>query len=394
MTIHNLLERYKTIKTPQFDLGSARMNPLKIATRIFHNFPQLDNNHVVFRSRIDDMNVIAGTLSIEQEVVEWGKRLLGFDNTFGGEMVTGSTEGIITSLWHAREFHKKHLGIKPMVLMSELTHHAFVKGCEILELSYRKISVDSAFQINTTELHKEIESLSKTPLIIILTLGYTTTGTYDSLDCVQRLVNKMRGHVNGSPLIIIDGAIGGLTIPFLCPEWRLPSSENIFSFVTDFHKYGFCHYGSGLLLYNNFFYGHTGVPVPYAPNRIESSLCASRSALPALSTRAVIEYLGKDKWKSKLQKCMRLRSKMVNIFKEFPTIKIISEPNGIPCLTVDFGLSPQRSKIIEKEFRIVPFKFQTRLMNEAYCCHRIYINNGVDQRCLSLFKKTLHEAFR
>ena len=398
MPINDLFDRYHSIPTPEYDLGCARMKPLDIATQVYSDFSHLDFNHVIFRARIRDTRLGSETLSIEQEVVDWVRELLGFDRNFMGEMVSGSTEGIITSLWHAREYFKRRFSIRPIVLMSELTHHAFLKGCDILEIEYRKIPVSRSYQLCIDGLRQEIEQLETdrpgAPLIVVLTLGYTATGTHDSLDSLQEFVLSRGNKENKDVLLILDGAIGGLTIPFLIPNWGKPSSDCVFAFVTDFHKYGFCHYGTGLLLYNERFNEEKGVAVPYAPNRTESSLSASRSALPALAARAVIASLGRDGWKSILDQCMQRREELSSLLRKFPTVTVISEPSGVPCLTIDFGLLPEQAHILEKTFHIVPFPFKPQgTANNYRWCHRIYLHNGVNRDCLMLFSQLLQEAF-
>ena len=187
---------------------------------------------------------------VEQQVIDWSKKMMGFPETASGLLVSGASLANITALVVARnhfnaDIRKKGLqtvSSQLIVYGSSETHNCVLKGVEVIGIgsdNFRKVPVDEQYRIRV-DLLKEMIAADRAaghlPFCIIGNAGTVNTGSIDALDDLAAIA-KAEGcwfHV--------DGAFGA--IPKLLPEFedRLKGIELADSMAFDFHKWLYVNY--------------------------------------------------------------------------------------------------------------------------------------------------------
>lgn len=186
---------------------------------------------------------------IEQEVLRWLCKQVGFTGNSGGVFVSGGSMANITALTAARDCklndENLHLGV---AYVSEQTHSSVAKGLRIIGIPnsrIRKVATNSAFQIDMDMLKDMIAKDKENgfiPFVVIGTAGTTNTGSIDPLEEIAKICsdNQMWFH--------IDGAYGASVL--LSPKYRhlLKGTELADSISWDAHKWLFQTYGCAMVL--------------------------------------------------------------------------------------------------------------------------------------------------
>lgn len=332
----NTGEKIKT-QQPAFKLGWPRQSIHPDAEVVYANVTKNDCNHVAFTSRLKLRSTPTRTMSAELEVIEWFLLLHGQPGLHG-EMVSGATEGTLTALYAFRE-HAKSIGKSLTVVISPLTHYSVKKSCRILSLSYIVVNIDNLFGLDISELELALDLIQEGggSAVVVSTLGYTQTGTRDPISDIANIC-QIRNGTGLNCYHHIDAAIGGLVAPFL-GDSCLDGIRGIDSITTDFHKFGWCPYGTGLLLLRNDCRVSIAEPVPYVQEVTDTSILSSRSSLPALAAHAVIRNVSHAKWTSILEGQIVKRDRITECIRKLPSFKVVSSPPSLPfiCFSVDNG---------------------------------------------------------
>lgn len=186
---------------------------------------------------------------IEQEVLRWLCKQVGFTGNSGGVFVSGGSMANITALTAARDCklndENLHLGV---AYVSEQTHSSVAKGLRIIGIPnsrIRKVATNSAFQMDMDMLKDMIAKDKENgfiPFVVIGTAGTTNTGSIDPLEEIAKICsdNQMWFH--------IDGAYGASVL--LSPKYRhlLKGTELADSISWDAHKWLFQTYGCAMVL--------------------------------------------------------------------------------------------------------------------------------------------------
>lgn len=329
------------MNTPQTitRLGWPRQRIHPAAEAIYADVTKNDCNHVAFTSRLKIRSEPTQSMLAELEVLEWFQNLHG-QLKLSGEMVSGATEGTLTALYAFREHSSATYSMLPTVVISPLTHYSVKKSCRILGLSYVVAEVDNSFGYDTKSLKNVLDGIherGRTSAIVVSTLGYTQTGTRDPIPAVADLCcAKSNSGLNCYHHI--DAAIGGLVAPFL-GDPCLDKVEGIDSITTDFHKFGWCPYGTGILLLRADCRDAIAESVPYVRDVEDASILSSRSSLPAMAARAVIRSMPHAEWISVLEGQVSKRNRLADIIRRLPGFKLITSPASLPflCFTVNVG---------------------------------------------------------
>lgn len=190
-----------------------------------------------------------GAAAMENEVVNWLKRIFSFPDSAVGCLNSGGSVSTLIALTAARDKHqiKNDQITSSVVYLSEQVHHSTQKALRIIGLEdviIRYIPLDSQHRIISKKLNEIIEkdeAAGLRPFLVVATAGTTDTGTVDPLNDIADVAaqHKLWFHV--------DAAYGGFFI--------LTSKKNLFkgieradSLIIDPHKGLFLPYGVGAVL--------------------------------------------------------------------------------------------------------------------------------------------------
>jgi len=317
---------------PMYKLGWPRQCIHPSAAMVYAEAAKNDSNHVAFTSRLRTKSEPTQTMFAEMDVIQWFQDLHGQPG-LPGEMVSGATEGTLTALYAFREHAASISQTHPTVVISPLTHYSVKKACRILGLRHVIADVDESFGYDIEALRHVLQGLQKSgdsSAIVVSTLGYTQTGTRDPIPAVADICLASRDS-GLNCYHHIDAAIGGLVAPFL-GDPCIHEIKGVDAITTDFHKFGWCPYGTGILLLREEYRAAISETVPYVRDVTDASILSSRSSLPALAARAVIRSVSHTAWSEILHGQVRKRDLLARSICELPGFKIVSAPTSLPFL--------------------------------------------------------------
>jgi hypothetical protein len=361
-------------------LGFSKMRPLPELNDIFDLMLGKDPNHVLFNERVKSTDNKDSSLILEEETVEWVIKQYSAKD-FTGRFTSGGTENNITALWMAREHLLKANSIyHPIVLKTNLTHYSVEKSCHILSLAHHDIPIDDNYTMSSDKLSNYLLTSINKNIILVLTLGYTTTGTSDDFQEINKVVKNYK-QLGFNIIVHIDGAISGLSQPFLKSNPLRLDQLDIDSLSLDFHKMGFAPYNSSVHIFRNGFLNLISVNVPYARNIKDTALLSSRSGAIAVYCWAVIKYLGDSGFIDIYLKCRDIRDYCVTQMRPMTFVRIFSIPDDSPSLFFYITADNYNFDKLEKFFGLDPFS----IGQLGHHCYRVYINNNITMHDVDFF---------
>jgi aromatic-L-amino-acid decarboxylase len=382
----NLLQTISTIGWPRQKIHPA-------AAAIYADVAKNDSNHVAFTSRLKMRPEPTRSMFAELEVLEWFKNLHA-QQQLAGEMVSGATEGTLTALYAFREHASAAYSKPPTVVISPLTHYSVKKSCRILGIPYVVAEINNSFGYDINSLSETLDGIHErgsTSAIVVSTLGYTQTGTRDPISAVAHLC-RTKSIAGLNCFHHIDAAIGGLTYPFL-GDPCLNNVDGIDSITTDFHKFGWCPYGTGILLLRADCREKISEAVPYVRDVKDFAILSSRSSLPAMAARAVIGSVSHTEWTMALEDQVSKRDHLAKCIQNLASIKLITAPPSLPFLCFTVSGNCGLEQYIAKTFSLDGF----HLPNIENTAFRLYISDRLNEKHIDqiivLFKNAV-ENFR
>lgn len=191
-----------------------------------------------------------GAVRMEQELVSWMSRLVGFPDGAGGDLTSGGSVASLSAIVTAREAH----GIRARdvadtcVYLTPQAHHCVDKALRVAGLGEclrRTVSMDERYRMDPQALAstmRQDRSAGLNPWLVVASAGTTDTGTVDPLAEVAQVTREQGAWLH------TDASYGGFFR--LCEEGRvaLQGLESADSIVLDPHKGLFLPYGSGAVL--------------------------------------------------------------------------------------------------------------------------------------------------
>lgn len=190
-----------------------------------------------------------GAAIIENEVINWLKRLFSFPETAVGNLASGGSTSTLIALTAARDQYgiKNEMIVNSVVYLSEQVHHSTQKALRIMGLGdviIRYVPLDSHHKIQPTVLKELIIAdiaSGLNPFLVVATAGTTDTGAIDPLDVIAEIAHSHNLWFH------VDAAYGGF--------FMLTSKKELFkgiekadSIIVDPHKGMFIPYGLGAVL--------------------------------------------------------------------------------------------------------------------------------------------------
>lgn len=190
-----------------------------------------------------------GAATIENEVIEWMKKIFSFPPSAVGNLTSGGSVSTLIAFTAARDQHqiKNEKILRSVVYLSEQVHHSVQKALRIIGLEdvlFRYVPLDDHHRMRANALEELIvkdiaEGLH--PFLLVGTAGTTDTGAVDPLNQLADIAGKHRLWFH------VDGAYGGFFI--LSSKRELfKGIERADSVIVDPHKSLFLPYGLGAVL--------------------------------------------------------------------------------------------------------------------------------------------------
>ena len=193
-----------------------------------------------------------GAVRMENLLVEWMAKELGFGDCYGNLSSGGSIANLI-AITAARDAHGVEAeGIrKAVIYLTEQAHHSIQKAIRICGLApavLRYIPVDEAFRMNSVLLEKQIlkdKADGLNPFLLVSSMGTTDTG---GIDPIEELDKHCKEHGLWHH---IDAAYGGFFLMLEQFSYLKKTIAQVDSMTVDPHKGLFLPYGLGTVLVRN-----------------------------------------------------------------------------------------------------------------------------------------------
>ncbi len=189
-----------------------------------------------------------GAAHIENNLVRWIARILGYPETSGGTLTSGGSLANLAAVVTAREEVPFEHRNRAVVYMTSEVHHSMHKALRIAGMSgavVRDVPIDDRFRMVPRELARQIEAdraQQLIPWLILSSAGTTNTGSIDPLDELSN-VSERYGLWHH-----IDAAYGGFFVLWDEGRRALAGIERGDSITVDPHKGLFLPYGCGCVL--------------------------------------------------------------------------------------------------------------------------------------------------
>ena len=190
--------------------------------------------------------VASGPSQIELTVIEWIRQWLGYPDTAGGLLTSGSSAATVEAFVAAREYANNPS--RATVYMSDQTHQSIIRAARVIGISVeniKKIPSDDRFAIDVNLLAGAVAEDVKNgfqPVLVVANAGTTSTGAIDSLNWIADFCESQNMWFH------VDAAYGG----FACITQRgrklLKGIERADSITLDAHKWLFQPYEVGCLI--------------------------------------------------------------------------------------------------------------------------------------------------
>lgn len=317
-----------------------------------------------------------GAVSMEDELINWLKKLYNFPETAVGNLTSGGSIANLIALTAARDKHqiKGERIEKSVVYLSPQVHHCINKALRIIGLEdviIHKLVLDEYYRIDSEKLEQQIKvdlSQGLNPFCIIASAGTTDTGAVDPLDILGNISKKYNTWFH------IDGAYGGFFILVDSKKYLFKGIEKADSLVIDPHKGLFLPYGLGAVLIKDkeaVFKSHHYF-ASYMQDAMSNGILNPADVSPELTKhfRGLRMWLplklhGIEPFVACLEEKLVLTEYFRNQLKDLE-FKVGPEPD----LSVSYFWYPTDSKAIQNDFN-------KRLMDEIHKDGRVFLSSTV-----------------
>ncbi|MCB0700724.1 MAG: aminotransferase class V-fold PLP-dependent enzyme [Chitinophagales bacterium] len=191
-----------------------------------------------------------GAVRIENALIEWTGKLVGYEQGFGGNLTSGGSIANLVAITTARDakqvkakdFHRLVIYTTPQA------HHCIDKAIIIAGLRESivwRVAMDGNYRMDVAALEQLItEDLEEgnIPFMVIANAGSTDVGAIDPLQQISEVAKKYDMWMH------VDGAYGGYFMLLDEYKQKMKGIEQADSVVLDPHKGMFLPYGTGIVL--------------------------------------------------------------------------------------------------------------------------------------------------
>lgn len=314
----------------------------------------------------DSESFLMEVKNIEREVFNILGRVFSISDA-RGYITSGGTEANLAALWWAKRSlmaQSNNLSVKPIIVTSRSAHYSIKKIAEILELEYVLVEVNDNHSINIIELKNTLINLRNRSIIMVLTFGTTTFGGLDNIELISTLLKEIKIK---NYTIHVDGALNGITMPFIEPYSLLDNYFTRFNINTlsiSGHKFLGAAVCGILLTTQNFlqsvFMDSPSRNIAYCGNIDDITISGCRAGINILILHNILLTLNLDKTSVLLEQLVKqcfetaqkLRSKLQDLTG---SDRIICSPNQFNIVF------PKPSLKLVQKYSLMPFDNQASI---------------------------------
>ena len=198
--------------------------------------------------------------TIEHQVIEWLKTMVGFDARGDGVLLSGGSfanfAGLATALRASTDIDLNQRGVAALsgrarIYTSEMTHMSMPKAASMLGLgkdAIVRIPVDADLRMNAGALRQQIQSDRAAgfhPVCAVATAGDVNTGAIDPLDAIADVCEHSQLWLH------VDGSYGALAAQSPHVTGAMSALTRADSLALDPHKWLYAPLDVGCLLVRN-----------------------------------------------------------------------------------------------------------------------------------------------
>lgn len=327
----------------------------------------------------DTWDQSAGGTLMEQQLIAWTCREIGFEKDADGVFTAGGSQSNLMGLLLARDYYAtQHLqynirknGLPPVatkfrVFVSEMSHFSLQNTVSLMGLGEQaliKVKVDECFRMDADLLEQAIKqeiTLGNIPIAVVATAGTTDFGSIDPLAAVGRIAARYKLWYH------IDAAYGcGL---LLTNKYRhlLNGIELANSVTTDYHKAFFQPISSSSLLvkhsrYLDLITHHADYLNPQENdfeglNQIDKTITQSTRRFDALKLWFTLRLMGKEKLGSYIETIIETTARAAELIANDPDMELLnySDISALvfrynPRSLQSFDIADKMNQYIKKE---------------------------------------------
>lgn len=278
-----------------------------------------------------------GAVRIENALVEWTGKLVGYEHGFGGNITSGGSIANLVAITTARDAKKiKAKDFHRVVIYTtSQAHHCIDKAIIIAglrECIVRDVAMDVQYRMSVQALEQQVmadKEAGLLPFMVIGNAGSTDVGAIDPLRLISEVAQRHDLWMH------VDGAYGGYFL--LLDEYRkkFDGIQLADSVVLDPHKGMFLPYGTGIVVVKQIH--HLQNAFAYEANYMQDTTGAADVISPAdVSPELSKHFRGMRMWlplkmygEQPFKDCLREKLLLTQYFKEQITalgFEIICEP--------------------------------------------------------------------
>ena len=311
---------------------------------------------------------------LEQQLVQWLCREVGFPSSADGTFTTGGSQSNYMGLLLARDacvnkhwnWSVRESGLPPKarlarIFCSEVAHFTIEKSAAQLGLGTEavvRIEVDEQFRMKPSALSKSLHNAlaeGLRPLAVVATAGTTDFGSIDPLNEIATIALEYGAWLH------VDAAYGGALL--FSPHYRnkLIGMESADSLSIDFHKLFWQPIPCGaFLLRDARHFDAIKLHADYLnpelheeegiPNLVTTSLLTSRR-FDALKLWLSFQYLGCEKLAAMIDRTIALATHAAAVIRKQDRLKIVAEPQLSTVVFRYLPSAPQNSNSLNMRLR-------------------------------------------
>lgn len=191
-----------------------------------------------------------GAVRIENALIEWTAKLVGYDKGFGGNITSGGSIANLVAVTTARD--TKNIKAKDfhrtVIYTTSQAHHCVDKAIIIAglrECIVCQVSMDTQFRMDANALEQQIiadKEEGLLPFMVIANAGSTDVGAIDPMHTISEIAQQHNIWMH------VDAAYGGYFLLLDDLKEKFDGIQLADSVVLDPHKGMFLPYGTGIVL--------------------------------------------------------------------------------------------------------------------------------------------------
>ncbi len=265
-----------------------------------------------------------------KEVLEFVRNLLHAPKNATGTITTGGSESLSLAMLAAREWARENRRevTEPEVLLMHSTYPVFNKAAHMMGLKVVQIPTSKHYRADIEAVEAAVTENT------IMVVGSAPPFPYGLVDPLPELSRIAETH---NLWLHSDACLGGFILPFVealghaVPtfDFRLPGVR---SMSIDFHKYGYSYRGCSALVLRDAdlarYHTFTADVWP-AGDYCNDTLAGSRSSGPVASAWAVINYLGFNGYRDRIEKILASTGRLIEGINGIPGLAVHGDPEGV-----------------------------------------------------------------